>query len=356
MAGNKSFGKAKRVKEDEFYTQLTDIEKELKHYQNHFKDKTVFCNCDDPEHSNFWKYFELNFEHLGLKKLISTHYDDSEPTYKLELTRDINEDGKVDKRDIVKTPLKQNGDFRSPECIDILKESDIIVTNPPFSLFREYVAQLMEYNKKFLIIGNQNNITYKEIFPLLKQNKFWVGYHSGDMEFQVPDYYEPRKTRFRIDENGTKWRSLGNICWYTNLDIQKRHESMILYKEYKGNEDYYPYYDNYDAINIDKTKEIPIDFDGVMGVPITFMNKHNPSQFQIVGLTSGRDEFESRPTKKYINPKQINPNGSTTNGSKANTRATLILPEKPNGIYYTADNADGPLKILYARVLIKHKR
>ena len=352
MAGNAALNKANKTKEDEFYTQLSDIEKELRHYRSHFKDKIVFLNCDDPETSNFWKYFQLNFYALGLKKLISTHYEEQKPSYKLEIVAaDLEKDGQFTIPDYVKTPLEQNGDFRSQECIEILKEADIVVTNPPFSLFREYVAQLIEYEKKFLIIGSQNNITYKEIFPLLKNNKIWLGYHSGDMSFRVPDYYEPRATRYWVDENGNKWRSMGNITWYTNLDIKKRHKEMILYKTY--NPDEYQKYDNYDAINVDKVSEIPIDYNGVMGVPITFMDKYNPEQFKIVGLTTGRNEFEARPTKKYINPIQINPNGTQTNGSKANTRATILLKEFPSGVYYIADNAQGKLKIVYARILIQ---
>ena len=281
---NASLAAASKAKEDEFFTQITDIERELKYYKDHFKDKIVFCNCDDPETSNFWLYFQLNFYVLGLKKLISTHYEIDKPSYKLEIVAaDISQNGQLSLPDYVKTPLKQNGDFRSPECIEILKEADIVVTNPPFSLFREYVAQLIEYDKKFLIIGSQNNITYKEIFPLLKNNKVWLGYHSGDMAFRVPDYYEPRATRYWVDKEGNKWRSMGNITWYTNLDIKKRHEDIILYKSYNPEE--YPNYDNYNAINVDKISEIPMDYEGAMGVPITFLNKHNPNQFEIVGIS-----------------------------------------------------------------------
>ena len=280
MAGNKSLRRANRAKEDEFYTKLTDIEKELSHYKDNFRDKIVFCNCDDPEHSNFWKYFELNFKHLGLKKLIATHYDDEKSTYKLELSANIDGDGTITEKDIIKTSLKQNGDFRSSECIEILKEVDIVVTNPPFSLFREYITQLIEYNKKFIVIGNQNAFTYKEIFEFMRTDKLWVGYGYGDMEFKVPNYYKPRKTRFRIDENGQKWRSLGNICWFTNLDIEKRHEDIILYKKY--NEEEYLKFDNFNAINIDKVKDIPCDYYELMAVPITFMNKYNPNQFEII--------------------------------------------------------------------------
>lgn len=284
MAKNTSLNKAGIAKEDEFYTKITDIEKEMRHYKDFFRSKTIFCNCDDPETSNFWKYFELNFEHLGIKKLISTHYETDKPSYKLELMCDENKDRKIDSSDIIKTTLKQNGDFRSPECIKIMLEADIIVTNPPFSLFREYTAQLIEYGKYFIVIGSQNAITYKETFPLLKADKMWLGYNSGDMEFIVPNYYQPRATRYR-EENGIKYRSMGNICWYTNIDIPKRHDNLILYKEYISDE--YINYDNYDAINVNKVQDIPCDYFGVMGVPITFMHKYNPEQFEIVGLIAG---------------------------------------------------------------------
>lgn len=285
--GNKVLHKANRTKQDEFYTQITDIEKELKHYRSFFKGKTIFCNCDDPDTSNFWRYFELNFEVFGLKKLISTHYETTKPSYKLELMADIDGDGKITGKDIVKSPLRQNGDFRSPECIEILQETDIVITNPPFSLFREYVAQLIEYNKYFIIIGNQNAITYKEIFTLLQQNKMWLGYTNGDMEFIVPDYYEPRATRYR-EENGIKYRSMGNTCWFSNLDVAKRHEDIILYKQYNPIE--YPKYDNYDAIECSKVDNIPADYYGVVGVPITFMYRYNPDQFEIVRFRKGNDD------------------------------------------------------------------
>lgn len=224
MGKNGNLHKAKDAKNDEFYTQLTDVSKELMHYKEHFKGKVVFCNCDDPTWSAFWKYFHLNFLALGLKKLISTHYDKNEPTYKMEYTGGNDNDIEAG----VKTSLEGNGDFRNAECIELLKESDIVVTNPPFSLFREYVAQLIEYDKKFLIIGNQNAVTYKEIFPLLKNDKIWLGNHCGDMAFMVPDDSEPRETRFWIDETGQKWRSLGNACWFTNLDVKYRHEKNPL--------------------------------------------------------------------------------------------------------------------------------
>lgn len=313
---NKALSNANKAKKDEFYTQLSDIENELRHYKHHFKGKTVFCNCDDPYESNFFKYFAMNFNHLGLKKLICTCYagspvvytqmsffgdeevmgtsDDNRKPYKIEITEvtDLNGDGAVDLTDVElllqsvdgkPELLNGDGDFRSDECIELLKQADIVVTNPPFSLFREYVAQLIEYNKKFVIVGNQNAITYKEIFPLLKDNKMWLGYKSGDMAFTVPDSYEARETRFWIDENGQKWRSLGNICWYTNLDIEKRHEDLILFRSYTPEN--YPHYDNYNAIEVSKTADIPYDYDGAMGVPITFMDKFNPDQFEILGAT-----------------------------------------------------------------------
>jgi hypothetical protein len=292
---NKQLNNAKRDKQDEFYTQLSDIEKELKHYKDHFKGKVVFCNCDDPQESNFVGYFYLNFKHLGLKKLISTHYDSKKPTYKLE----------YDGVEFKESPLKENGDFRSLECIELLKEVDVVITNPPFSLFREYVAQLVEYEKKFLIIGNQNAITYKEIFPILKENKIWLGcsIHSGDREFRVPDHYVIHSPSKRVDENGVQYVRVVGIRWFTNLDYKERHEDLILYKKYTPEE--YPKYDNYDAINVDKTKDIPCDYFGVMGVPITFMDKYNPDQFDIIGrmTTTKIDEFNLG--YPYVNGKKI---------------------------------------------------
>jgi hypothetical protein len=380
----RNLDKAKVSKKDEFYTQLTDIERELQHYWPHFRDKVVLCNCDDPYESNFFKYFALRFNQLGLKKLICTCYNGSpvqgnelmidfgdgfgEPkkiAYKVEITevKDLNGDGAVDLSDVryllqndknVLSILK-TGDFRDPECIELLKQADIVVTNPPFSLFREYIGQLMEYDKKFLIIGSQNNVTYKEVFQLIMTNKIWLGYKSGDMAFKVPSDYEARETRYWEDETGQKWRSLGNICWFTNLDHNKRHEELDLVCHYSSEE--YPTYDNYAAINVNKVDEIPVDYDGIMGVPITFFDKYNPNQFEILGMTTGRDEFIARPTKRYVNPIQINKDGSRTNGSKANTRATLLLPNIPSGrIYYVADNSNKPFEILYARILIRNKK
>lgn len=296
MAKNASLNRAMMAKEDEFYTQIADIEREMRHYTEHFRGKVIFCNCDDPEESNFWKYFQLNFYQLGLKKLISTHYEESKPSYKLEIVAGETDQGQVKIPEVIKTPLRQNGDFRSPECIEILQEADIVITNPPFSLFREYVAQLIEYGKKFIIIGNQSAITYKEIFTLIRDNVVWMGYNTGDMEFVVPSYYEPRQTRYR-EENGIKYRSMGNICWYTNLDIDKRHEELFLYRTYTPEE--YPTYTNYDGIDVKKVVDIPADYMGNMGVPITFLDKFNPDQFEIVGYGKGEHAKSIGVKKNY---------------------------------------------------------
>jgi len=287
---NKNLTSAKKAKKDEFYTQLSDIENELRHYKEHFRGKTVLCNCDDPRVSNFFFYFKNNFNHLGLRRVITTCYKNQDADLfsenKSERAVYLVYDGDSDH--VVIKPLRGDGDFRSRECVELLKQADIVVTNPPFSLFREYVAQLVEYGKKFLIIGNQNAITYKDIFSLLKDNLVWLGYKSGNMEFRVPADSEPRATRFWIDDTGQKWRSMGNICWFTNLDHKKRHEELILYKTYSPEE--YPRYDNYDAINVDKVSDIPRDYDGVMGVPITFLDKYNPAQFEIIKFRKGDDD------------------------------------------------------------------
>lgn len=283
-SANANLHKAKDAKNDEFYTQLTDVAKELMHYKAHFKDKIVLCNCDDPTWSAFWKYFHLNFAELGLKKLISTHYDREEATYKMEYTGGNDNDIDVG----VKTPLEGNGDFRNQECLDLLDESDIVVTNPPFSLFREYVAVLVKHKKKFLIIGSGNAITYKEIFPLIRNNLMWLGVTrqgTGSMWFRVPND-TPEKKGQKI-EDGIKYQTIGNSCWFTNMDVKYRHEKLILWKNYT--EDEYPKYDNYNAINVNKVAEIPCDYDGVMGVPITFLGKYNPEQFEIVAFRKGDD-------------------------------------------------------------------
>ena len=320
MAGNANLHAANAGKNDEFYTQLPDIEKELKYYKQHFQGKVVLCNCDDPYESNFFKYFALNFNALGLKKLIATCYngspvsgnellldfgdtvdDPKKIAYKVEITEvtDVNGDGAVKLADVkylmqnnknIISILKENGDFRSKESIDLLQQADIVVTNPPFSLFREYVAQLIKYDKKFLILGNMNAITYKEIFPLLKENRLWIGNGFNlSMVFRTtyPNKLEANRKYviskgYNPDDNYVKTPA---IAWYTNLDLQKRHEELILYKHYTPEE--YPHYDNYDAINVDKVTDIPVDYDGIMGVPITFMDKYNPDQFEIIWQASG---------------------------------------------------------------------
>jgi len=310
---NKSLHQAKRAREDEFYTQLADIENELKHYKSQFRGKVVYCNCDDPYESNFFKYFASNFNALGLKKLITTSYSGSPvagqqlPLFEIEGLKkikpkdaeahrieinevpDINKDGAISLEDVkqllkykanVSAPLKGNGDFRSEECIELLKQADIVCTNPPFSLFREYVAQLVEYKKKFLIIGSLNAITYKEIFPLIKENKMWLGYgfKGGNAYFYTPHIREFANGVYNEKTGLVKFR---NVTWFTNLDIAKRHEVFTFYKKYTPEE--YPKYDNYNAIEVSKTSDIPMDYDGIMGVPVSFLDKYNPDQFEIVG-------------------------------------------------------------------------
>ena len=301
---NANLHNAKSAKNDEFYTQLSDIEKELVYYKDHFKDKIVFCNCDDPEYSNFWKYFSLNFDHLHLKKLIATHYETDKQSYKLEMYRD-NAGVHTD----IKT-LQQNGDFRSPESVELLKECDIVVTNPPFSLFREYIAQLIEYDKKFLVIGNLNAVKYKEVFPLLKENKIWMGatsftggaaYFIGDQSLYDPDKMSNPKHAY-IKDGKLYWRVNG-VRWFTNLDHKKRHEEIILCKSYNSQD--YPSYDDYNAINVDNCKNIPMDYDGCMGVPISFMDKYCPEQFEIVGELNNGGDNEYDYAKPKINKKQV---------------------------------------------------
>ena len=276
---NVSLSNAKRAKNDEFYTQLSDIENELKHYKSHFAGKVVYCNCDDARKSNFFRFFQKKFNDYGLKKLITTSYNENGHGSVLVYEGDTNGNGKLDDTEIKVSELKGNGDFRSEECIELLKEADIVVTNPPFSLFREYIATLVQYNKKFLVIGNQNAITYKEIFPLIKENKLWTG-NNMVKAFRVP---QVTNKNCEVLPNGEIIAKFGSICWFTNLDIKKRHEEIILYKKY--NEEEFPKYDNYDAIEVSKVCEIPKDYDGIMGVPITFLYRYNPSQFEIVGAT-----------------------------------------------------------------------
>ncbi len=315
---NTNLHAANKAKNDEFYTQLDDIAKELKYYKDYFRDKVVFCNCDDPYESNFFKYFALNFNALGLRKLIATCYngspvsgnellldfgttvdDPKKIAYKVEITEvsDKNGDGAINLADIqylmqndknVISILHGNGDFRSPECVELLKQADIVVTNPPFSLFREYVAQLVQYEKKFIIIGNLNAITYKDIFSLIKQNCIWMGMTmngTGQHWFKVPDSY----TNGRIEvRDGVRMATIGSACWFTNVDNPRRHEELILYKTYTPEE--FPAYDNYNAIEVKRVAEIPIDYEGVMGVPITFLDKYNPNQFEIIKFRKGDDD------------------------------------------------------------------
>ena len=285
MAANANLHKAKDAKNDEFYTQLIDVSKELMHYKKHFDGQTVLCNCDDPTWSAFWKYFHLNFGVLGLKKLISTHYDKTEPTYKMEYTGGDDNDIEVG----VKTPLEGNGDFRNKECLDLLDECDIVVTNPPFSLFREYVDVLMKHKKKFLIIGSLNAVKYSECFPFIMNNQMWLGNNN------VHDFMQP---------DGTV-KKFGNINWYTNLDFAKRHEKIILWKEYNDKE--YPKYETYDAIEVSKVTNIPVNYSGIMGVPISFMSKYNPDQFEIVGEFNHGSDNEFDLAKPVINGKELFP-------------------------------------------------
>jgi len=284
MAKNSNLHSAKAAKNDEFYTRLQDIENELYHYwydrPETFKDKVVLCNCDDPNHSNFWVYFHKRYKELKLAGLIAIHYSVSEQAYVKTYTGGDDYNIEVG----VVTYLQGDGDFRSAECIEILKMADIVVTNPPFSLFREYISQLMEYNKKFIIIGNLNAVTYKEVFPLIRDNKIWFGvtrHGTGSMWFEISEDMPDKKGQKEVD--GVRLQTIGNSCWFTNIDIPRRHERLITGSFYEGNEEKYPKYDNYDAINVDKVTDIPEDYDGVIGVPITFLGKHNPEQFEIIG-------------------------------------------------------------------------
>ena len=347
QAQNKNLHQAKRSKKDEFYTQITDIEKELKHYKRHFKNKVVYCNCDDPRISNFFYHFSYSFERLGLKKLITTCYknqnpdmfsqNESEKAIYLEYKRDKNGDllsypeymriltGQhiEGRNEYTNTPqpedigigyLQGDGDFRSAECIELLKQADIVVTNPPFSLFREYVAQLIKYDKKFIIIGHQNAITYKEIFKLIIENRIWLGYgFKGGAAHFINKHYEDYAT---ANDHREGMIRVSGVVWFTNLDIPKRNEDLILYKKYTPEQ--YPKYDNYDAININKTADIPKDYKGIMGVPITFLDKYNPDQFEILGKTNSKEHA---------------------------------------GIYLKGDNPTAILnsKKLYHRILIRHK-
>ena len=367
MSLNESLTKAKRQKNDEFYTQLSDIENELRHYTRHFRDKVVYCNCDDPRVSKFFHYFSYKFEHLGLKKLITTCYKnqspdlfsshDSERAIMLEYDGFRAGDRTPNAEDIGIKYLDGDGDFRIQECIDILKQADIVVTNPPFSLFREYVAQLIQYDKKFLIVGSQNAITYKEIFPLIKDNKMWLGVtpKGQDMLFDVPEGYAQELvttakegSAYRVVEGVIKGR-LGNAAWFTNLDHKKRHEELILYKHYSPEE--YPTYDNYDAIEVSKTKDIPDDWTGVMGVPITFLNKHNPDQFEIVGITK---TWFGAAAKMYPQQVQVDASGKRREVMKLNDGATLQINGPIEKTHYIVGG--NYYMQAYARILIRNRK
>lgn len=347
MAKNDNLHKAKDAKNDEFYTRIEDVAEELRHYKKHFAGKVVFCNCDDPTRSAFWRYFHLNFAELGLKKLISTHYDRTEPTYKMEYEGGDDNDVEVG----VKTPLEGNGDFRSKECLDLLDECDIVVTNPPWSMFREYVSLLVEHKKQFVIIGNKNSITYKEFFPLLKDNHVWIGYMSPS-EFDTP--------------SGMTKKVAGLGRWFTNLDIQKRHEKLILWQLYYDDDrnplpdakERYPHYDNYDAINVGKVADIPIDYQGVMGVPITFLDKYNPEQFEIVGLLNSSSESLAgiKELRIYDEFKEVKQDGSFTKATGKKTRGNPVINGKAkSGNYYINPNTGECVHSTYARILI-HKK
>ena len=384
MEKTRSVDRAKKAKEDEFYTQLSDIEKELHHYKAHFNGKTILCNCDDPFESNFFKYFVLNFNRLGLRKLIATCYAGSpianrqlsifdilrdtegntNKPYKAIVTTvyDKTGDGGIDMLDIAElfksgenelTELTGDGDFRSPECLALMDEADIVVTNPPFSLFREYVDTLIKCNKSFIIIGPKNAITYKEIFPLLMNNQMWVGYGfaHGDAYFHIPaenarefanGVYNP--------ENGLV--HFRNCTWFTNLDIKKRSEEMILVSRYDP--ETYPSYDNYDAINVDKVVSIPCDYTGVMGVPITFLDNYSPEQFEIIGIAKAGAGDASLKTKEYPLQKQIDKNGKISNVRKLNDGPAIKVSEPPKGVTYYMIGEEIYIQT-YARILIRNK-
>lgn len=374
--GNNQLSAAKKAKNDEFYTRMPDIENELRHYADHFEGKVVLCNCDDPYESNFFKYFALNFNHLGLRKLIATSYCGSpvaggeyQPSlfdddmnadtgrhrhaYKAIVTHveDTTGDGGVDMLDVKNllgapgnevSELHGDGDFRSHECLDLLDEADVVVTNPPFSLFREYVATLMEHDKRFVVIGNQNAIGYKEIFPLLRNNELWLGYGKVK-EFIVPSTDHPDRDNVAVGADGTAIAKFGNICWYTNFDIKKRHEDLLLYRRYKGHESDYPKYDNYDAIEVSKVADIPEDYYGMMGVPITFMDKYNPEQFEILGLTCTAETMSAPPQigEDFIAAYR---NAGGTGHLSANMYAVTLFKKGP-----------GKPRIPYGRILIRRK-
>ena len=361
---NKKLSLAKGSKNDEFYTTYEEIKKELIHYAKYFKGKVIYCNCDDHNgiglgtpKSDFLKYLADNFEAFGIKKVIATHYEkEKDISTKYVLTRDNTGNNVICFEDISEIKMKGNGDFRSSECVELLKEADIVITNPPFSLFREYVSQLIEYKKKFLIVGNMNAITYKEIFPLIKQNKLWFGYgFNRSMIFKTLYRNNLEANRkyvlskgYNPDDNYIKTPS---VCWFTNLETTKRNEILNTGKKYYGYQEMYPKYDNFDAIEVDEVKNIPMDYDGVMGVPITFMDKHNPNQFEIIGITK---TWFGGASKIYPKQIQVDKNGKRSEVTKLNDGATLELSEPlKNKTYYFVDGK--MYKQLYARILIRQK-
>jgi hypothetical protein len=356
---NRSLHAAKATKQDEFYTQLSDIEKELRHYTKHFKNKTVLCNCDDPKVSNFFHYFSHNFEKLKLKKLITTCYKNCEADLfsqhteesgiYLEYDGDKNDNRVPDPDEIGIHELKGDGDFRSEECIKLLKQADIVVTNPPFSLFREYVEQLVKYKKKFLIIGNMNAVTYNSIFTLIRDGELWFGasIHSGDREFGVPDHYPLEAAGYRVDDAGKKFIRVKGVRWYTNLDYAARHEALVLYKTYNPEE--YPNYDNYQAIEVAVTKDIPLDYTGVIGVPITFLDKHNPDQFEILGLSGNADY----PMTKTYGKKERVVDGVRMKSNTGTLRAVIRTDSFGPGTYF---DVGYPVRGVYRRLFIRRKK
>jgi hypothetical protein len=352
--------KAKNNKWNEYYTQLTDIEKELKKYKKQFKNKIVLCNCDDPTISNFFHYFSYSFEELGLKKLITTCYKSEEinlfsqrvsnKAIYLEYFGDKNGDRIPNPEEIGIKHLKSDGDFRSEECVELLKEADIIVTNPPFTLFREYIEQLTNFKKKFLIMGHQGAIGYKETFPLIQNGKIWLGYNNGGTKwFRVNNDYDIKTISRKKIVDGKKYFSMGNVVWYTNLNVSKRNEEIILFKKYNKKD--YPKYDNYDAIDVSKVSEIPKDFDGIMGVPVTFLDKHNPNQFEILGL-SQKYGYGLESKKFYNDYVEIRSDGSKTGSSGKKTNGNPVMKGMPKkGNYFS--NGKRVVHSLYTRIFIR---
>ena len=358
---SESFDNAKKSKADEFYTQLADIEKEMNHYKDFFKGKTVLCNCDDPRISNFFKYFALKFNELGLKKIITTCYknqevdlfsqNDCEKAVYIEYTGNPNDPTSTDFSTIEVKELKGDGDFRSQECIELLKQSDVVITNPPFSLFREYVAQLIKYDKKFIIVGHQNAISYKEIFSLIKENKLWLGYgFKGGAAHFINTHYEDYASAGDHKEGMIR---VSGVVWFTNIDIKKRHEELVMYKTYNPEE--FPKYENYEAINVDKSTDIPMDYDGVIGVPITFLDKYSPDQFEIVGLgIVGSCEFTNERRMEILDKNGVPTGKYTVNAKGTLYRKHLESDKKPAAF---KDCETGELyQSIYARILIKRKQ